>query len=93
MHEVYSGAVLTIVAANSPSIRGGIFSQRSSESSKVVLEWKTADDSRSPTRKVYLWPGPELWNHTLQSSPLMMSRGWAFQEGLLAPRTLSYRAQ
>jgi hypothetical protein len=57
-----------------------------------MLEWKGSTSSRRPTSNVYLRSGFELWDHTLQSSPLM-TRGWTLQEGLLAPRTLSYGAQ
>jgi hypothetical protein len=38
MREVYSGAILTIVAANSPSTHSGIFSQRNSKSVRAMLE-------------------------------------------------------
>lgn len=85
MREVYSGAILTVVAANSPSTSSGIFSPRSFDGSKAVLEWRAAADSGRPTSKVYLRSGSELWDHTLQSSPLM-NRGWTLQEGLLARR-------
>lgn len=56
-----------------------------------MLEWKSSTSSRRPSH-VYLRSGFELWDHSLQSSPLM-TRGWTLQEGLLAPGTLSYGAQ
>jgi hypothetical protein len=90
MRDVYSGAVLTVVAANSPSTHSGMFSQRSSESLRATVEWRTPTDLK--TSKIHLRPGSELWDHALSSSPLM-GRGWTLQESLLAPRTLSYGAQ
>ena len=89
MREVYSGAILTVVAANSPSTHSGIFSQRVS-GERATLEWRGSNNS--PIERVRLRPGSELWDHALSSSPLM-SRGWTLQEGLLSPRTLSYGAQ
>ncbi|KAF4627985.1 hypothetical protein G7Y89_g10167 [Cudoniella acicularis] len=97
MREVYSGAVLTITAANSPSTISGIFFQREAKSPKVPIKWKIPDDSQKRrdlerTSEVYLRPGSELWDHKLQASRLM-TRGWTLQEGLLAPRTLSFGEQ
>jgi hypothetical protein len=89
MREVYSGAILTVVAANSPSTHSGIFSQRK-PGKRATLEWRDSTDSRP--NKVQLRPGSELWDHALSSSPLM-SRGWTLQEGLLPPRTISYGVQ
>ena len=89
MRDVYSGAILTVVAANSPSTHSGIFSQRI-PGKRATLEWRDSTNSR--TNKVHLRPGSELWDHTLSSSALM-SRGWTLQEGLLSPRTVSYGAQ
>jgi hypothetical protein len=89
MREVYSGAILTIVDANSPSTHSGIFSQRK-PGKRATLEWRDSTNSRP--NKVQLRPGSELWDHALSSSPLM-SRGWTLQEGLLSPRTISYGAQ
>jgi hypothetical protein len=88
MQEVYSGAIVTISAANSPSTQSGIFSKRKTGMSNVALEWKGEEKSG----KVYLRSGSELWDHSLQTSALQ-TRGWTLQEGLLAPRTLSYGAQ
>jgi hypothetical protein len=89
MREVYSGAILTVVAANSPSTHSGIFSKRMS-GERATLEWRDSMNSR--TIQVQLRPGSELWDHALSTSPLM-SRGWTLQEGLLSPRTVSYGAQ
>ncbi len=89
MREVYSGAVLTVATANSPSTHSGIFSQRIS-GERATLEWRDMMSSR--TIQVQLRPGSELWDHSLSKSPLM-SRAWTLQEGLLSPRTVSYGAQ
>jgi hypothetical protein len=70
MREVYSDAVLSICAANSPSTRTGIFSKRKFEFSPVVLEWKSPTRAGKPTNKVFLRSGSELWDHSLQTSAL-----------------------
>ena len=87
MKEVYTNAVLTVIASNSPSTRSGIFSPRLA-GLKGVLEYRAPNK----TSKMYLRSGNELWDHSLQSSPLV-GRGWTLQEGLLAPRTISYGSQ
>jgi hypothetical protein len=92
MREVYAGALLTIAAAHSPSAKARIFSKRKPHDNHVCLEWNSINHPISGAYKVYLRPGSELLDNTLQSSPLM-SRGWTLQEGLLAPRTLSYGRQ
>jgi hypothetical protein len=92
MREVYAGALLTIAAAHSPSTNSGIFSKRKSPDYRVSLEWTSEINHTKAACKVYLRPGSELWDNTLQLSPLM-NRGWTLQEGLLAPRTLSYGPQ
>jgi hypothetical protein len=92
MREVYAGALLTIAAACSPSTNAGIFSKREIHESYVCLDWISGNNTPERVYKVYLRPGSELWDNTLKSSPLM-SRGWTLQEGLLAPRTLSYGPQ
>jgi hypothetical protein len=91
MGEVYSGALLTICAANSPSTLSGIFSKRKAGLSENGLEWKELTTLET-SAKVYLRSGSELWDHSLQNSALQ-TRGWTLQEGLLSPRTLSYGAQ
>ena len=88
MREVYSGAIVTVSAANSPSTQSGIFSPRKLGLSKVGFDWKSGEKSG----KVYLRSGSELWDHSLQTSALQ-TRGWTLQEGLLAPRTLSFGQQ
>lgn len=88
MREVYSDAVLTITAANSPTTRTGIFSKRKFEFTPAKLEWRTPTGGST----VSLRSGSELWDHSLQMSALQ-TRGWTLQEGVLAPRTLSYGAQ
>ncbi|PVH80558.1 HET-domain-containing protein [Cadophora sp. DSE1049] len=88
MREVYSGAIVTVSAANSPSTQSGIFSTRKLGLSRTGFTWKSEEESG----KVYLRSGSELWDHSLQTSALQM-RGWTLQEGLLAPRTLSFGQQ
>lgn len=93
MREVYSGAVLTVTASSAPSTSSGIFSPRVSKNARVTLEWKTSSgEGKRRIINVYLRPGSELWDHKLQGSRLT-TRGWTLQEGLLAPRTLSYGEQ
>ncbi|KAH7350621.1 heterokaryon incompatibility protein-domain-containing protein [Rhexocercosporidium sp. MPI-PUGE-AT-0058] len=88
MREVYSGAIVTVSASNSPSTQSGIFSTRKVGMSKIGFDWNLEEK----TGKVYLRSGSELWDHSLQTSALQ-TRGWTLQEGLLAPRTLSFGQQ
>jgi hypothetical protein len=92
MREVYAGALLTIAAAHSPSTYSGIFSKRKSSSDLVCLKWRSEINPTNEGYVIYLRPGSELWDNKLGTSPLM-GRGWTLQEGLLAPRTLSYGPQ
>jgi hypothetical protein len=66
MRDVYSGAVLIVVAANSPSTHSGIFSQRIF-GKRATLEWRDSTNSR--TNKVQLRPGSELW--TIHCHPVL----------------------
>ncbi|RDW75342.1 HET-domain-containing protein [Coleophoma cylindrospora] len=95
MREVYSNAIISICAANSPTTRSGIFTTRKFELPPVELVWRDlADESKIPHQvsKVYLRSGSELWDQSLRMS-VLQTRGWALQEGVLSPRTLSYGSQ
>ena len=89
MKHVYSGAVITISAANSPSTYYGIFRKRDDLYS-CPLDWRSAGTSESTA--VYLRSGFHLSDGNMRTSPLN-GRGWTLQESLLSPRTLSYGKQ
>lgn len=90
MKEVYGGATITIAATNSTSTDDGIFKNRPISPGACRLEWR----SSNPTEfhNVSLRSSSEFWDTTMKKEPLN-TRGWALQESLLAPRTLSYGTQ
>lgn len=88
MRDVYAQSLLTVSASRSPSTTFGIFSERDAKTDHCWINV----GSENSKNKVYLRLGSELWDDTLRSSPLS-GRGWTLQEGLLAPRTLSYGSQ
>lgn len=90
MRDVYKGAIVTIAAANSPNSFHGILNKRAPSGPSCKIHWDTVPDSDD--HHVFLRTGSHLWDNTMQSSPLN-SRGWTLQEGLLAPRTISYGPQ
>ncbi|PQE07936.1 heterokaryon incompatibility protein [Rutstroemia sp. NJR-2017a WRK4] len=85
MRDVYAGAAITIVAANSLSTAAGIHAERPLETDsngQCQLAWSCEET-------VLLRPASHISQRVANSSP-WFTRGWTFQEGLLSPRTLSY---
>lgn len=88
MRDVYSGAIITIIASESPSTNAGIYAPRPlSPWSSCKLPFNRDTENHS---KVWLRPSFRSSVHVSYSDPLQ-TRGWTLQEGLLAPRTLSFR--
>lgn len=86
MRDVYSGAVITIIASESPTTRSGIHSSRPrSICEPCQLLWGQQGGS-------FVWLRPSFRNAVDASyTNQLQTRGWTLQEGLLAPRTLSFR--
>ena len=78
MCSVYQGALLTIAAASSSSGRGGL-----------LYEPPTHRITRTTPNGPYTLFGRESIRHKEKEYPLL-TRGWAFQERLLSPRTLYF---
>jgi Heterokaryon incompatibility protein (HET) len=91
MRGVYKGAVVTLIAGNSPTVNTGIFSVRTSMAESCLLSWNGSDgvdqSCSDGGRKVYVRACN--WNRETEHWPIQQ-RGWALQEDLLSPRTLSY---
>ncbi|RAL62017.1 hypothetical protein DID88_002506 [Monilinia fructigena] len=85
MRDVYAGATITIVAANSNSTSAGIHFPRPDKihaAATCTIPW----DSNT---SVSLRSVSHISRQDAKSSS-WFTRGWTFQEGLLSPRTLSY---
>ncbi|KAK6609138.1 heterokaryon incompatibility protein [Botrytis cinerea] len=85
MRDVYAGATVTIVAANSTSTSAGMHFPRPENvqaSARCKLPWDT-------NTSVSLRLVSHISRQAAKSSS-WFTRGWTFQEGLLSPRALSY---
>ncbi|KAF7876719.1 hypothetical protein EAF04_001803 [Stromatinia cepivora] len=85
MRDVYAGATLTIVAANSNSTSAGIHFPRPENvyaAAQCSLPWNSETS-------VSLRLVSHISRQGAKSSS-WFTRGWTFQEGLLSPRVLSY---
>lgn len=90
MKDVYGGATITIAATNSTSTDYGIFKNRLVSPEACRVKWRSSDPMVS--YNVFLRSSSEFWDTTMKKEPLN-TRGWALQESILAPRTLSYGTQ
>lgn len=87
MQDVYSGAAFTIIASESPSTTAGIFSSRP----PVILK-PCELPFRDGKDKYTIWLRPSYRNAVdMSSTSPLQTRIWTLQEGLLAPRSLSFR--
>jgi hypothetical protein len=90
MGDVYRNATITIAAIDSPGTEFGMLHDREVSPLCCRLDWISTNDEEST--KVYLRSGSDFGDLNMKSSPLN-TRGWALQEALLSPRTLSYGTQ
>jgi len=87
MQDVYSGAAVTIIASESPSTGAGIYAPRPLTTyMPCPILFKKSTEEQST-----VWLRPSIRNAVdLSYTDPVQSRGWTLQEGLLAPRTLSF---
>ncbi|KAF1968019.1 HET-domain-containing protein, partial [Bimuria novae-zelandiae CBS 107.79] len=87
MHQIYRYSYCNIVAADSEDSQGGLFRKRDPESiMPVSIE---ADGSGKLGRGTWMVLKDDLWNKDLLATKIY-TRGWVFQERMLAPRILHF---
>lgn len=84
MRRVYRGAVVTLSAAAASKASDGMLYYRSMPLTICRLPWLSSVNSQ---QSVFLRPAIEVMDQELRVS-VINTRGWTFQEALLAPRTL-----
>ena len=103
MKDVYSGSAVTILATNSTNVHHGFLRYRKIPGRSFPLEWKPGIGRAAVPVFLRPWDalkppeGPLQVPKSSQTRPEgtspLNSRGWALQEYLLSPRTLSYGEQ
>ena len=88
MRHVYHGAAVTIEAASATSSTEGFLKTRNNSMPYCKLTWRAGNAEPY----VYLRPVFDIPDSQLIGTKIY-SRGWTFQERLLAPRTLSFGTQ
>ncbi|CBX93879.1 hypothetical protein IAQ61_003759 [Plenodomus lingam] len=88
MHKVYRNSYCNIAAADAANSQEGLFRQREPQD---VIPARFEADGASPMFGKNKWQiiRGDLWEHDLLSRPLY-TRGWVFQERMLAPRVLHF---
>ncbi|KAL2671482.1 hypothetical protein Neosp_014072 [[Neocosmospora] mangrovei] len=86
MRHVYGFATLNIVAGHSQGPGDGLFSARESSEFDPIIVRSNWDNNTNAN--YLLWNKPAL-DFDFEFAPLT-SRGWVFQERLLAPRILQF---
>lgn len=88
MGDIYANSDLNLAAADSPNGETGLFFDRTDVQ---VLGWKVECGIDSGSFKTEYWDcAPACWRANTFANSWLSSRAWAFQERLLAPRTLSF---
>ncbi|KAF2269425.1 HET-domain-containing protein, partial [Lojkania enalia] len=93
MADVYQYATLTLAATASTSDSAGCFSEDENRPNyiEIITPENVADTSRIAVRQALKHWNVSVGNDMLSDFPLL-SRAWAFQERLLAPRVLHFCA-
>ncbi|KAH7408227.1 heterokaryon incompatibility protein-domain-containing protein [Phaeosphaeria sp. MPI-PUGE-AT-0046c] len=88
MHKVYRNSYCNIAAADSKDSRGGLFRGRDPAD---ILPGKYQGDGSSALFGTKIWRivSENLWEARLLGSSIY-TRGWVFQERMLAPRVLHF---
>ncbi len=95
MSEVYSNSFLNIAASTAEDDQGGIFSLRDTFpltpfKTEVDLHMNDCDsEEQSAFKGSYILCVPDVFEHLTSAAPLYR-RAWAFQERILAPRTVHF---
>ncbi|KAJ4351872.1 uncharacterized protein N0V89_007216 [Didymosphaeria variabile] len=89
MHKVYRHSYCNVAVADSSDSKGGLFRERNPASIvPVVVE---ADGAGKLERGIWRVLRDGLWEEELLATKIY-SRGWVFQERMLAPRILHFAA-
>ncbi len=97
MHKVYSQALVTVAAMAASDDNDGCFVPRSRRHSEPIrIPWDPTVGELSSREgwpaeplKLFVFPSFRSFKEQLQDSPLAR-RGWAFQERILAARTIHF---
>jgi hypothetical protein len=90
MAEVYSHSYLNLAAAASSDSNGGLFRQRAPHfATKCLVDLTWSSPAGSATRAFLLLSTRRIGNPSGQCT-IVYTRGWVFQERLLAPRVLNF---
>lgn len=98
MFDIYQGSALTIAATRASDGSGGCFARSPQEyrGYSVRGSWENEDEPRVFFRKIINHKAYDdlgkaaMWGASPWSSHPLLSRAWALQERLLAPRVLYY---
>lgn len=88
MKDVYQNAFVTIAAGNAKCPQDGFLHNRDL-SSIFPLRWDKSEKLSAERPQVFCGPVVETW-YDCSSKGILSTRGWTFQERLLAPRTLYF---
>ncbi|CZR69604.1 uncharacterized protein PAC_19504 [Phialocephala subalpina] len=94
MSSIYSNCMVNIAATHASNANGGLFSVRDTRDVEpclidLVTHKTPVSEGAQAGLETYVLVDRDLWHRTIVDSPLN-SRGWVFQERLLAPRTIHF---
>jgi hypothetical protein len=86
MDQIYGKSYCTLAASSSKNSNGGLFNERDPRRSAICTLAYPSETGVSAGIVAYL---PRVFSQCFENEPLG-SRGWAFQERLLSPRTIHF---
>jgi len=90
MADVYQNSYVTIAAAKSSDVQGGLFSVASPAHSVHSLSYVDANGTPATVYTRWALPHSFGWTDIKNMEFPLYGRGWTYQERLLAPRVLSF---